>query len=59
MTQDQAPRTDNPADPVSGDPERVADAQENPASGGTDPTDSADPNRNADTTREAAVEPTD
>jgi len=53
MTQDQAPRTDDPADPVSGDPERVADAPETPAGG------SADPNRKADTTREAAVEPTD
>jgi hypothetical protein len=50
---DQAPRRDDPADPVTGTPEEVAAAPER-APGG-----SADPNRKADTTREAAVEPPD
>ncbi|GIJ46289.1 hypothetical protein Val02_31750 [Virgisporangium aliadipatigenens] len=53
MTQEQAPRTQDPGDPISGDPDRVASAEDKEPGG------SADPNRKADTTREAAVEPPD
>jgi hypothetical protein len=53
MEQDQAPRRDDRTDPVTGTPDEVAAAPER-AQGG-----SADPNRKADTTREAAVEPPD
>jgi hypothetical protein len=50
MQHDQAPRRADPADPVTATPEEVAEAPERPEGG------SADPNRKADTTREAAVE---
>ena len=53
MTEEQAPRTSDPADPVVGSPEEVAAAPEREP-GGT-----LDPNRKADTTREAAALPTD
>jgi hypothetical protein len=51
MEHDQAPRRDNPADPVTATPEEVA------ASTDRDQPADADPNRKADTTKDAAVEP--
>jgi hypothetical protein len=53
MGQDQAPSTGDQADPVVGTPEEVAAAPEREPGG------SADPNRKADTTREAAMTPPD
>ncbi len=53
MEQEHAPRRDDPAEPVTSTPEEVAAAPERPSGG------SADPNRKADTTREAATEPPD
>ncbi len=53
MTQDQAPQSSDPADPVVGTPEEVAAAPER------DPGGAVDPNEKFDTTREAAGMPTD
>jgi hypothetical protein len=51
--QQHAPRRDDPADPVTGTPAEVAAAPARPEGG------DADPNRKADTTRDAAVAPPD
>jgi hypothetical protein len=50
---DHRPRRDDPADPVTGTPSEVAAAPARPPGG------DADPNRKADTTRDAAVAPPD
>jgi len=52
----EKPRTDDPADPVTGTPEEVAASE--PAMD-PDPTGTVDPNEKADTTKDASVEPTD
>jgi hypothetical protein len=56
MEHDQAPRRDDPADPVTATPEEVAASRTRADEGRPG---SADPNRKADTTKEAAVEPPD
>jgi len=60
MEHDQAPRHDNPADPVTGTPEEVAAATDRDEGElARDPLAAADPNQKADTTKAAATEPTD
>ena len=57
MDQDQAPRHDNPADPVVGTPEEVATAEEDDTPGNATP--DVDLTAKADTTKGASIEPSD
>jgi hypothetical protein len=63
MSQDQAPRTDDPADPVTSTPEQVAAQSDDPGFGtsgdalSTDEGDGPDLTSKADTTKQAASEP--
>lgn len=57
MSEDQAPRTNDPADPVVGSPDEVANAGSGDEPGTDDRANDGDLTRKADTTREAASEP--
>lgn len=59
MSQDQAPREHDPADPVSASPDEVATADGGSAKIDQDPLAASDPNAKSDTTKGASIEPTD